>query len=123
MNSLQALGLCVAVSLLVSAALVTAIREPLRDFIARACPGLPSQSFWLRFTTIMLFLSPLFIAVTWGVPGGQRLRLMEFGELIQSIATASLIGAFLSMLVMGLWVSSLSRRIAAPSTPAANPAR
>jgi hypothetical protein len=113
MTSLHALGLCTAVSLLVSAALITAIREPLRDFIARACPGLPSQAFWLRFTTIMLVLSPLFIAVTWGIPRQQRLRLMEFGELIQNIATASLVGAFLSMLVMGLWVSSLSRRIPA----------
>jgi hypothetical protein len=68
-----------------------------------------------RESRALLFLSPLFVSIVFGLPG-QELRQ---NPLQQIIATA-LFGSFLSMLGMGLWVSALIRR--APRPPAV-PAR
>ena len=116
MTSLEALLACIGVSLLVSFALVAAISRPLRAFIERICPGPEAVGFWSRFTVVMLFLSPLFASLAFGLPGGAILMALEAGEIIQRVVTASLIGAFLAMLGIGLWVSSLARRTPLSST-------
>lgn len=115
MTSLQALAVCAGISLVLSVLLVVAIAAPLRSFIERLCPGPEAVGFWSRFTLVMLFLSPLFVAVSFGLPSAAALRGLEAGELIQRAVTASIVGAFLAMLGIGLWVSSLARR--APSLP------
>jgi hypothetical protein len=110
MTSLQALAICIGISTTISIVLVVAIARPLRNLVARLCPGPEAPAFWLRFTLVMLFLSPLFVAVAFGLPAPARLDLLQTGELVQLIVTASLVGAFIAMFGLGLWVSSLSRR-------------
>src|SRR6185312_15157645 len=97
MTSLQALTLCLAISLSFSTILVVAITRPLRNLIARLCPGPEAPTFWLRFTLVMLFLSPLFVAVAFGLPAPARLAKIQIGELVQLLVTASLVGAFIAM--------------------------
>lgn len=122
MGSLHALAVCAAISLMVSAILFLAISRPLRAFIERACPATEGVNFWLRFTVVMLFLSPLFVTVAFGLPPAAQIRLLEVGELIQRATTSSLVGAFLAMIGIGLWVSSLARRTPVLSPcPAVNP--
>jgi hypothetical protein len=113
-TSLQALGICVGISVSLSVLLLVAISAPLRTFIQRLCPGPEAVSFWSRFTLVMLFLSPLFVAVTFGVPPGRMLEETDAGEQIQRAVTASIIGAFLAMLGIGVWISSLMRRAPLP---------
>lgn len=114
MNSVQALAICAGISLSLSVILLITIAGPLRSFIQRLCPGPEAVSFWSRFTLVMLFLSPLFVAVAFGLPSGQALEETDTGELIQRAVTASIIGAFLAMLGIGLWISSLMRRAPLP---------
>jgi hypothetical protein len=116
MTSLQALAACVGISVLVSGILIAAIARPLRAFIERMCPGPEAVGFWSRFTLIMLFLSPLFVSLVFGLPVSTALHGLEVGEIIRRVVTASLVGAFLAMLGIGFWVSSLARRAPLPPT-------
>ena len=115
MNSLQALGIGVGISVITSVVLLAAITRPLAGFIKKVCPDRESLSFWLRFTFVMLFLSPLFTTVSFGLLPASALKTLEAGELIQRVVTSSLVGAFFATIGMGIWVSSLSRR--APLSP------
>jgi hypothetical protein len=110
MTSLSALALCMFISLAMAATLFVAISAPLRAFIAKMCPGPEGVGFWLRFTIVMLFLSPLFVSVSFGLPPTVQLKVLEVGEVVQRAVTASLVGAFLAMVGIGFWVSSLARR-------------
>jgi hypothetical protein len=110
MTSLEALGICAIISLALSVGLIAVIAGPLRALMERVCPGPSAVAFWQRFTLIMLFLSPLFIAVTFGLPSSEFLKTIDAGEMIRRAVVSSIVGAFLAMLGMGLWVSSLIRR-------------
>jgi hypothetical protein len=110
MNTLQALGICMSISLVTSAILFAAISQPLTAFIGSVCPGEESVGFWLRFTMVMLFLGPLFFTVSFGLPHGSALLSLDAGQIIQRAVTATLIGAFFAMIVTGIWISSMARR-------------
>ncbi len=110
MTSLQALAICAGISIALSVILVFAIAAPLRAFIQRLCPGPEAVGFWSRFTLVMLFLAPLFVCMAFGLPSGQTLQEADSGHLIQRAITTSVIGAFLAMLGIGIWISSLMRR-------------
>jgi hypothetical protein len=113
-TSVQALAICAGTSIALSIILLIAIAQPLRAFIQRLCPGPEAVGFWSRFTLVMLFLSPLFVAVAFGLPHPRLLPETGLGELIQRAVTTSIIGAFLAMLGIGLWISSLMRRAPLP---------
>jgi len=121
MTSLQALAVSAGISILLSIILLAAISRPLRAFIERVCPGPEAVNFWSRFTAVMLVLSPLFVAVAFGLPSASRLQTLETGEVIQRAVTSSLVGAFLATLGIGLWISSLARRAPPLPPPARNP--
>ncbi len=114
MTSIQALAICVGISIALSIVLLISISKPLRGFIERLCPGPEAVGFWSRFTLVMLFLSPLFVAVTFGLPPTRLLPETDLGEMIQRAVTSSIIGAFLAMLGIGVWISSLARRAPLP---------
>jgi hypothetical protein len=113
-TSLQALAICAGISIGLSVVLLFAIAGPLRIFIQRLCPGPEAVGFWSRFTLIMLFLAPLFLAVAVGLPSPLALKNVDMGQLIQRAVTSSISGAFLAMLGIGIWVSSLARRTPLP---------
>jgi len=110
MTSLEALATAVGVSLVLSVALSLAIFRPLQLLLRRSCPGAEAVMFWERFTLIMLFLSPLFVSIVWGLPPTSTIPTVDPGSILQRIISTGLVGAFLAMLGMGFWVSALVRR-------------
>ena len=118
MNTLQALGTCVSISLVTSSIILAAIMRPLDTFMGSLCPDRESGGFWVRFTMVMLFLSPLLFTVSFGVPRDAGCFLPDVGQIIQRAVTATVLGAFFAMLGMGIWVSSLARRAPASSQDA-----
>lgn len=70
MRALQAPASAIAVSVCVSTTLVAGLMTPLRPVLRRACPGPEGENFWACFTVLMLYLSPLLIAL-----GGIGLRM------------------------------------------------
>jgi hypothetical protein len=113
-TSIQALAICAGISIALSVILLFAIAAPLRTFIQRLCPGPEAVGFWSRFTLVMLFLAPLFVALAFGMPPPRLLGETDLGGMIQRAVTTSIIGAFLAMLGIGLWISSLMRRAPLP---------
>jgi hypothetical protein len=113
-TSLEALAIVAVISLVVSALLCAAIFQSLQALLGKICPGPEVVTFWTRFTLIMLFLSPLFVATAFGLPPATLTAKMDPGDLLQRVTVATLVGAFLAMLGMGLWVSALIRRAPFP---------
>ena len=116
MSSLQALLIGISTSLLTGATLQAAIARPLRAFIASMCPEPESVAFWLRFTIVMLFLSPLFVTVAFGLPAPATW--LDPVEIVQRTIASSLVAAFVTMIGIGLWISSLARRARVSAPPA-----
>ncbi|MBS0376743.1 MAG: hypothetical protein JSR73_19375 [Proteobacteria bacterium] len=117
MTSLEALALALGVSIALGLAVTLVLFRPLQALLARVCPGHEAVAFWERFTILMLFLSPVFVSVVWGVPPRKILDAEDTGAVLQTIITSGLVGIFLAVLGMGIWVSALIRR--APAAPPA----
>lgn len=121
MTSFEAMAICVAISLVLSTILVVVISAPLRAFTQRACSTREATDFWSRFTLVMLFLAPLFCCLVWGLPTGEMLLAVDTGQLIQRAVTSSIVGAFLTMLGIGIWVSALANRLPPPPASTRRP--
>jgi Na+/H+-dicarboxylate symporter len=115
MNPLEALALAIGVSLVLSGAVTLVIFRPLQALLRKVCPSPEAVAFWDRFTILMLFLSPLFISVIWGVAPARILEKEDSGSILQTIVSSALVGIFLAVLGMGFWVSALIRRAPRPT--------
>jgi hypothetical protein len=107
MSALQAMAIAIAVSVCVSTILVAGLMTPLRAVLRRACPGPEGEHFWARFTVLMLYLSPLLIALVFGVPYGDLLIELDAGQLAQRVLSSALFGAFAALGAIGLRMATL----------------
>jgi hypothetical protein len=107
MSALQAMVIAIAVSVCVSTVLVVGLMTPLRAVLRRVCPGPEGENFWARFTVLMLYLSPLLIALVFGVPYSKDLVQLDAGQLAQRVLSSSLFGAFAALAGIGLRMSTL----------------
>lgn len=107
MSALQAMAIAIAVSVCVSTVLVAGLMTPLRAVLRRVCPGPEGENFWARFTVLMLYLSPLLIALVFGVPYSEVLAQLDAGQLAQRVLSSSLFGAFAALGGIGLRMSTL----------------
>jgi hypothetical protein len=107
MNALQAMAIAIAVSACVSTILVAGLMIPLRAMLRRVCPGPEGENFWARFTVLMLYISPLLIALVFGVPYGEVLTRLDAGQLAQRVLSSALFGAFAALGGIGLRMGTL----------------
>ena len=107
MSALQAMAIAIVVSVCVSTVLVAGLMSPLRAVLRRVCPGPEGENFWARFTVLMLYLSPLLIALVFGVPYSQELVQLDAGQLAQRVLSSALFGAFAALAGIGLRMSTL----------------
>ena len=107
MNALQAMAIAVVISACVSTVLVAGLMPPLRAVLRRVCPGPEGENFWARFTVLMLYLSPLLIALVFGVPYSEALAQLDAGQLAQRVLSSALFGAFAALGGIGLRMSTL----------------
>jgi hypothetical protein len=107
MSALQAMAIAIVVSVCVRTDLVACLMTPLRAVQRRECPGPEGENFWARFTVLMLYLSPLLIALVFGVPYSEVLTRLDAGELAQRVLTSALFGAFAALTGIGLRMSTL----------------
>ena len=101
MSQLFALAISVIVSLFLSAAVATVMLKPLRGVLNQLCPGSHATSFWLSFTTLMLFVAPLlFVLLFEGTVTGT-----DPINIVRTALASSLFGAFAALLVVGYQIS------------------
>jgi hypothetical protein len=111
MSALQAMAIAVAIAVAISACvstiLVAGLMTPLRAILRRACPGPEGENFWTRFTVLMLYLSPLLIALVFGLPYSEALAQLDAGQLAQRVLSSALFGAFAALAGIGLRIGTL----------------
>jgi hypothetical protein len=107
MSALQAMAIAIVVSVCVSTVLVAGLMTPLRAVLRRVCPSPEGENFWARFAVLMLYLSPLLIALVFGVPYSDVLVQLDAGQLAQRVLSSALFGAFAALSGIGLRMSTL----------------
>jgi len=107
MSALQAMSIAIAISVCISTILVAGLMAPLRAVLRRVCPGPEGENFWARFTVLMLYLSPLLIALVFGVPYSDVLPRLDAGQLAQRVLSSALFGAFAALCGVGLRMATL----------------
>jgi hypothetical protein len=102
MNAGSGLAMTIGVSLGLSSILVWVLRMPLRQVINALCTSGDSTQFWVAFTTVMLFIAPLFFAlVSFGPAAG-----LDAVQVLRSTLLATLFGASTALVVVGLRIAS-----------------
>jgi hypothetical protein len=107
MSALQAMAIAIAISACVSTLLVAGLMTPLRAVLRRVCPGQEGENFWTRFTVLMLYLSPLLIALVFGVPHAAELAQLDTGQVVQRVLSSTVFGAFAALGGIGLRMATL----------------
>ncbi len=111
MSPLTALLADLSVSLALSTVLVAVLARPLRLILRQLCPTGDVSVFWLVFTGVMLYLTPLMFAVLSLLTA----TVLEPVPVISAALVAALFGAVAALLVVGYQVAN--------ARPRANPAR
>jgi hypothetical protein len=100
-NPILALSIAVAVSLVLSTIVAVVMTEPLRGILKRLCLGSEAGAFWIPFTTVMFYITPLLFTLLFEstvVPP-------ELVSIIRTALASSLFGAFAALLVVGYQIS------------------
>ena len=102
------LGIALAVSLMLSTILVVVLTRPLRLVLTTLCERGEGVSFWVAFTSLMLYLTPLLVTVVRS--GGSYLGSAPLAEVFRASLSAAVIGAFLALLPVAWQISQARPR-------------
>ena len=101
MNELFSLITAIGISLLVSTIILLVIVKPLRQILAQLCENAEATPFWVAFTIVMLFATPLFFALLW-TPLYHATAVFA----LRSAMLASLFGAIAGLVIVGFKLAS-----------------
>ena len=105
----SALILAFAMSIVLSTIVAVVIVPPTRSVLRELCPTGDGVAFWTRFTLLMLYLGPLIVTLTFGVPDGNYALRLSAAEQVLRVISAALVGAFLTLGGIGLRIGTLRR--------------
>ncbi len=100
LNPINALGIALAISLMLSTCIVAVMVRPLRGVLDDLCPRRLGTSFWVSFTIVMLYVTPLLFTVLFGA-----MLVPDIVAIVRAALAASLFGAFSALLVVGYNIS------------------
>ena len=100
MENITALALAVVVSLTFSTIIAVVIIDPLRTILRHLCVEGNASAFWVSFTNVMLYITPLLFAVQFA-----NVHSPNVVETLQSAMSSSLFGGFAALLVVGIQIS------------------
>lgn len=104
MNAGLGLTMTMVVSLGLSLALVQVIKAPLRQVINALCSSGEATQFWVSFTSLMLYIAPLFSALFSFDPESQLPAVI----VLRGTLLATLFGASAALIVVGIRIASAS---------------
>lgn len=104
MNAELGLAMTIGVSLGLSTILVRVLGTPLRQVIDSLCSSGESTRFWVSFTSVMLFIAPLFFALISFDPAPRFPAVW----VLRSTLLATLFGATAALLVVGFKIARAS---------------
>ena len=104
MENITVLALAVLVSLGFSTIVALVITEPLRTILRQMCLEGNASAFWVSFTNVMLYITPLLFAVQFA-----NVHSRSLVENLQTALSSSLFGGFAALLVVGYQISRARR--------------
>src|SRR5262245_4499595 len=104
MHELYSLVTAIAISFLISTAILLALLKPLRQALGLTCRGGESTAFWLSFTAVMLYATPLFFAVLW-----TPLFHATLVHAVRTAVLAALFGSIAGVVIIGLKIGGTRR--------------
>jgi hypothetical protein len=112
MNQTSALFAVIAISVFLSSLTVSAIYQPLHRLLEAVCPLGFTAQFWTRAAVTVIYLLPLWVVLTFGLPDLNRVELYSAGEVARRALSATSFALVAIVIATGLRLSSLR----APST-------
>jgi hypothetical protein len=100
-SQVSALALAITVSLILSTIVAVVMTEPLRGVLKQLCLDTNSTAFWIPFTTMMFYVTPLLFTMLFEgtvVPP-------DLVNIVRTALASSLFGAFAALLVVGYQIS------------------
>ena len=101
MSQLLALSIAVAVSLLLSTFISVVMMKSLRGVLNQLCPGSDATRFWMSFTTVMLYATPLLFTLLFL----GTVIVADLVNIVRTALAASLFGSFAALLVVGYQIA------------------
>ena len=101
MNPLSALGLAISVSLIISTIVTAVMTEPLRIVLKQLCLDSNSSAFWIPFTAVMFFVTPLLFTMMFE----SAVIMPDLVLTLRAALSASLFGCFAALLVVGYQIA------------------
>lgn len=101
MTQLLALSIAVGVSLFLSTLISVVMSKPLRGVLNQLCPGSDATSFWMSFTTVMLYVTPLLFTLLFLA----TVIAADVVNIVRTALAASLFGSFAALLVVGYQIA------------------
>ena len=80
MNQTSALFTVIAISVFLSSITVFAIYQPLHRLLEAVCPLGFTAEFWTRAAVTVIYLMPLWVVLTFGLPDLNRVEFYSMGE-------------------------------------------
>jgi spore maturation protein SpmB len=100
-SQLLALSIAVTVSLFLSTSISVVMMTPLRGVLNQLCPGSGATSFWMSFTTVMLYVTPLLFTLLFL----GTVIVTNMVNIVRTALAASLFGSFAALLVVGYQIA------------------
>jgi hypothetical protein len=101
MDSLSALALSIVVSLAFSTLVTIVMTEPLRGVLRQLCLDSNAAAFWIPFTKVMLYVTPLFFTMLFE----SAVLVPNLVNTLRTALAASLFGGCAALLVVGYQVA------------------
>jgi hypothetical protein len=101
MDSLSALALAIVISLVFSTIVMIVMTEPLRGVLRQLCLDNNAAAFWIPFTTVMLYVTPLFFTMLFE----SAVLVPNLVNTLRTALAASLFGGFAALLVVGYQIA------------------
>jgi hypothetical protein len=100
-NPLSALALAISVSLISSTIVTVVMTEPLRIVLRQLCLDNNSTAFWIPFTIVMFYVTPLLFTMLFE----STLVLPDLVNTLRTALASSLFGGFAALLVVGYQIA------------------
>ena len=107
MSELSALTTVIVISLVLSSGTVVAIYRPLHQLLEAVCPLGFTAEFWTRAAVTVIYLLPLWVVLTFGLPDLSRVEFYSAGEIARRALAASSFALVSIVIATGLRLSSL----------------
>jgi hypothetical protein len=100
-NPLSALALAISVSLIVGTIVTVVMTRPLRVVLKQLCIDNDATGFWIPFTTMMFYVTPLLFTLLFE----STLIVPNLVSSLRTALTSSLFGEFAALLVVGYQIA------------------